>query len=97
MSRSALWRQEANVKERHRHAQDVWERVLEEGRSNARNKGVLPLVNTQNFGFPPMLLQNISTSPYFINKCCLEIENWNALVDEIFYNVTHVEPWAAGE
>lgn len=31
MSRSALWRQEANVKERERQANETFSRVLEEG------------------------------------------------------------------
>ena len=32
MSRSALWRQEANVKERQRQADETFQRVLEEGK-----------------------------------------------------------------
>ena len=43
-----------------------------------------------------MLLQNIAKSPYFI-KCCNQLQDWNALVDEIYYEVKHLEPWTAGK
>merc|ERR1719253_358937 len=42
-----------------------------------------------------MLLQNISKSPYFL-KCCEKLTDWNTLVDEIYYEVQHLEPWTAG-
>jgi pre-mRNA-splicing factor 38B len=43
-----------------------------------------------------MLLQNIVKSPYF-QKCCRDITDWNSLVDQIYYDVKHVEPWAHGK
>lgn len=38
MSRSALWRQEANIQERERQAQDVFLNAVEEGRVRAKSK-----------------------------------------------------------
>jgi hypothetical protein len=42
-----------------------------------------------------MLLQAISKSGYFA-KCCREIGDWSKLVDEIYYEVKHLEPWTIG-
>ena len=42
-----------------------------------------------------MLLQNISKSPYFL-KCCNNLNDWNALVDEIYYEVKSLDPWSNG-
>lgn len=97
MSRSALWRQESGVKEREQHAQEMFNQVVEEGRNN-RTKGLLPLYGPDDsFQFNPMLLNNIILkSTYFAKTCCEKITDWNALVDEIYYQVKHVEPWAAG-
>ncbi len=39
MSRSALWRQEANVKERERQANETFSRVLEEGKVRLGERG----------------------------------------------------------
>jgi len=94
MSRSALWRQEAGVKERELVAQDAFQTAVEEGR-NVRTKGMVPLYGpTDSFHIHPMLLQCIVKAPYFV-KCCNDLKDWNALVDEIYYEVKHVEPWAA--
>ncbi|KAL3934541.1 MAG: hypothetical protein SGBAC_009768 [Bacillariaceae sp.] len=60
MSRSALWRQEGNVKGRQREAEELFNLAVEEGR------------------------------------CCRDITDWNKLVDEIYYQVKHLQPWAAG-
>ena len=43
MSRSALWRQEAHVKERERQAQDVFSTAVEEGRVSAFHCHLLTL------------------------------------------------------
>ena len=42
-----------------------------------------------------MLLQNIIKSKIF-QKSCNDIHDWNTLVDEIYYKVTHLEPWTTG-
>jgi len=97
MSRSALWRQEVNVKERERVASENFQTVVEEGRNNACNKGVIPLHGPDDtFNINPMLLANITKSSYF-QKCCSKLKDWNAVVDEIYYKVTHVEPWTPGK
>ena len=63
-----------------------------------RAAGVLPLVGPDDtFNLNPMLLHNISVSPYFYQKCYGKIKDWNALVDEIYYEVKHLEPWTPGK
>lgn len=95
MSRSALWHQEKNIQKRQQEAEEAWEQAVEEGRHN-RAKNLVPLWGSdEGFNFNPMLLHNIRKSPYFV-KCCRELKDWNALVDEIYYRVDHMEPWAVG-
>ena len=63
---------------------------------NTRQKNLLQLWGPDDsFYFNPMLLQNIVQSNYF-QKCCRDITDWNMLVDEIYYQVKHLQPWAAG-
>lgn len=96
MSRSALWRQEANVKDRQRRADELFSQAIEEGRRR-HLKNILPLVGPDDtFNIHPMLLQNIAKSPYF-QKCVEKLVDWNMVVDEIYYEVKHMEPWTAGE
>jgi hypothetical protein len=97
MSRSALWHQEKNVQKRQQEAEEVWNNALEEGRNNSRTTKNLVFWSRldDGFNFNPMLLQNIKKSPYFL-KICREIKDWTALVDEVYYKVDHMEPWAAG-
>jgi pre-mRNA-splicing factor 38B len=97
MSRSALWRQEDNVKERERKAALTFGNAVEEGRNNNHLKGVIPLACPDDtFNLHPMLLHNVVNSAYF-QKCCEKLTDWNTLVDEIYYEVKHMEPWTAGE
>ena len=97
MSRAALNRQEANVQERKRQAEEAFRLAIDEGRSRHRSTGVLPLVGPDDtFNINSMLLHNISLSPYFYQKCYGKIKDWNALVDEIYYEVKHLEPWTPG-
>ena len=49
-----------------------------------------------SFHFNPVLLEKIIKSRYF-QKCCREITDWNKLVDEIYYSVQDLEPWAIGK
>ena len=94
MSRSALWHQERNVNRRNKEADEAWEQALEEGRNN---RNAIPLWGPDDtFRLEPMLLNAIKKSPYFL-KCCRELKNWNELVDEIYYKVESLEPWAVGE
>ncbi len=59
-------------------------------------KGLIPVKDDRTFNLNPMLLQNISKSPYFI-KSCSKIKDWTSLVDEIYYEVKHAEPWTQGK
>lgn len=98
MSRSALWRQEDNVKERERKAIHIFNTAIDEGRNanNSLRRGVIPLVCPDDtFNLHPMVLQNIRNSMYF-QKCCEKLTDWNMVVDEIYYEVKHMEPWTAG-
>ena len=86
------------MKERQRQAEESFHLAIEEGRSRNRSAGVLPLVGPDDtFNLNPMLLHNISVSPYFYQKCYGKIKDWNALVDEIYYEVKHLEPWTPGK
>ena len=59
-------------------------------------KGLIPIIKEDTFNLNPMLLQNIMKSPYFI-KCCTKLQDWNMLVDEIYYELKHLEPWSQGK
>lgn len=96
MSRSALWKQEGKVKERERRAEAIFEAAVEEGRSRSA-KSVMPLWGPDDsFHFNPLLLQNTIHSPYF-QKCCENLKDWNAVVDEIYYEVKHLLPFQVGK
>jgi pre-mRNA-splicing factor 38B len=64
---------------------------------NNRAKNLLPFwgPDDSTFHFNPLLLQKVIRSQYF-QKCCRDITDWNSLVDEIYYQVKHLEPWAVG-
>lgn len=94
MSRAALWHQEANIKERERLATETYENALQEGKSRSQ-KGLIALVRDDSFNLNPMLLQNISKSPYFL-KTCNKVRDWTSLVDEIYFEVKHMDPWTQG-
>lgn len=94
MSRAALWKQESNVREREQRADDIFQQAVEEGKQ--RGGGVLPLWGSpDSFHFNPLLLRNIIKSPYF-QKCCQDLADWNAVIDEIYYEVKFVQPFAQG-
>ena len=97
MSRSALWRQDDNIKDRERKAFTLFQSVIDEGRHANSNRGVIPLIGPDDtFNLHPMLLHNIWNSTYF-QKCCDKLTDWTMLVDEIYYEVKHMEPWTAGK
>lgn len=140
MSRSALWRQEVNIQEREKQAQDLFLQAIEEGKvrvnarchylicgglfwndddshwnmpgcarfnsplvshvwkQNNRTKNLVPLWgNLNTFNLNSVLLQNITKSPYFYKKCLQELSDWTSVVDEIYYEVKHLEPWNGGK
>ena len=93
MSRSALWRQEGNVKERERRGEEIFRTACEEGKSRSRRGQVLPLWGPEeSFHFNPLLLRNTIQSPYF-QKCCQKLNDWNAVIDEIYYEVKSLQPF----
>ena len=95
MSRAALWRQEGNVKERERRAEEVFAKAVSEGRQKGRARGVLPLWGPDDsFHFNPLLLKNTIHSSYFQNAC-ETLNDWNAVIDQIYYEVKHVQPFSS--
>jgi pre-mRNA-splicing factor 38B len=97
MSRSALWRQEGNVKEREREAEEAFAEALEGGRQR-KSSSTLPLWgagdNDDTFHWHPVLLRNTIHSSYFI-KCCRELQDWNAIIDEIYCEVKTMDTFCS--
>lgn len=97
MSRSALWRQETNVKEREQRGDDLFQEACAQGRSRGRGGSVLPLWGPDDsFHFNPLLLRNTIQSPYF-QKCCTKLTDWNSVIDEIYYEVKNMQPFETGK
>jgi len=95
MSRAALWRQEGNVKERERRAEEIFESAVAEGMQRGRGKNMLPLWGPEDsFHFNPLLLKNTIHSQYF-QKSCQTLTDWNAVIDEIYLEVKHVQPFSS--
>lgn len=88
MSRSALSRQAGNVKGREMRADELFQEACVEGRS----RGVPVWGSDDAFHLHPMLLRNMIQSQYF-QKCCENLKNWNAVVDEIYYQVKTLQPF----
>jgi len=79
---------------REKQADDLFMMAVEEGRNNPSRS--LPLWGPDDsFHFNPVLLEKIIKSHYF-QKCCREITDWNKLVDEVYYKVQDLEPFAVG-
>jgi pre-mRNA-splicing factor 38B len=94
MSRAALWRQEGNAKEREIRAEEIFRHACETGR---RKASALPLWGDDtSFHFNPLLLQNCIQSPYF-QKCCENLNDWKAVVDEIYYEVKSLPVFQVGK
>jgi len=96
MSRAALWKQEEKVKAREARADELYRTVVEKGR--ASSKKALPLWGADDgtFHINQLLLQNIIHMPYF-QKCCENLQDWNAIIDEIYYECKHVLPFQTGK
>jgi pre-mRNA-splicing factor 38B len=94
MSRTALHRQEGGSRGREIRAEEIFETACEEGR---RKSSSLPLWGDDtSFHFNPLLLQNCILSPYF-QKCCENLKDWNAVIDEIYYEVKSVQVFQVGK
>lgn len=56
---------------------------------------VLNYACNEKMGLNPLIYTNILQSPYFKNNLIL-LKNYNDVINEIFYNVKHLEPWEKG-
>jgi len=77
----------------------VYEEEEEEEEIEARNGrggNVLPIWgNQRTMNMNPLILTNVTNSPYFkVNL--FEIKTYHEVVDQIYYKVTHLEPWEKG-
>ena len=88
MSRAALRVQEGNAREREQRAEEIFARACDEGR-NRPNALPLWADDRKAFHFNPLLLRHTIQSPYF-QKCCEKLKDWNAVIDEIYYEVKHL-------
>ncbi|PSN52544.1 Pre-mRNA-splicing factor 38B [Blattella germanica] len=61
-----------------------------------KKNNVLPLWgNERTMNLNPMILTNIQSSHYFkVNL--YELKTYHEVIDEIYYKVTHLEPWEKG-
>ena len=83
------------MKERERRAEEIFESAVEEGRQKGRGKNVLPLWGPEDsFHFNPLLLKNTIQSQYF-QKCCQTLTDWNSVIDEVYTEVQHVQPFSS--
>ncbi|KAL3156476.1 hypothetical protein ABBQ38_000781 [Trebouxia sp. C0009 RCD-2024] len=51
--------------------------------------------NNTTYNVETVLRKNIVDSEYWRNTCA-KLQTWEEIVDQIFYDVTHVEPWMSG-
>jgi len=68
------------------------------GGGNVKGAGHLRLQfygNERTMNLNPLILSNVQGSPYFKNEL-FEMRTFHEVVDEIYYKVDHLEPWAAG-
>lgn len=64
--------------------------------SGPRKPNTLPIWGSPTtMNLNPLILTNIQTSPYYTGRLT-EIKTYHEIVDEIYYKVTHLEPWERG-
>lgn len=51
--------------------------------------------NKTTYNIETVLRKNIVDSEYWRNTCA-KLQTWEEIVDQIFYDVDHVEPWMSG-
>ncbi|EME29643.1 pre-mRNA-splicing factor 38B [Galdieria sulphuraria] len=51
--------------------------------------------NKKTFNFPEKVISNVLRSPYF--RSLYELKTFNQVVDEIYNQVSYLEPWVAGK
>ncbi|MCL4128344.1 UNVERIFIED_CONTAM: hypothetical protein GTU68_024518 [Idotea baltica] len=61
-----------------------------------KKSNVLPMWgNEKTMNLNPLILTNIQSSQYFkVNL--YQLKTYHEVIDEIYYNVTHLEPWEKG-
>ncbi|MBN3324472.1 PR38B factor, partial [Atractosteus spatula] len=64
--------------------------------ASGKQGNVLPLWgNEKTMNLNPMILTNVLSSPYFKVQL-YELKTYHEVVDEIYFKVTHIEPWEKG-
>ncbi|KAI1882906.1 hypothetical protein AGOR_G00239720 [Albula goreensis] len=64
--------------------------------ASGKHGNVLPLWgNEKTMNLNPMILTNVLSSPYFKVQL-YELKTYHEVVDEIYFKVTHIEPWEKG-
>lgn len=79
------WNNSSGCDEEHRPAQ-----------KEGKKSNVLPLWgNERTMNLNPLILTNIQSSHYFkVNL--YELKTYHEVIDEIYYKVSHLEPWEKG-
>ena len=68
----------------------------EEGDDVGRKNGELPFWgNQQTMNINPLILTNVRNSMYY-KSTLLDLKTYHEVVDQIYYKVTHLEPWEKG-
>merc|ERR1711976_689700 len=74
--------------------EEEWEE--EEEDCGGRKGNVLPFWgNQQTMNLNPLVLTNIQNSPYFKSNL-FDLKTYHEVIDEIYYKVSHLEPWEKG-
>ena len=69
-----------------------WEEDDDVGKKN----GELPFWgNQQTMNINPLILTNVRNSAYY-KSTLLDLKTYHEVVDQIYYKVTHLEPWEKG-
>ncbi|XP_047487428.1 pre-mRNA-splicing factor 38B-like isoform X2 [Penaeus chinensis] len=67
----------------------------EKGGANKKPNGLPIWGNEKSMNLNPLILTNIQSSQYFkVNL--YQLKTYHEVIDEIYYNVTHLEPWEKG-
>lgn len=67
----------------------------EEKAANKKSNGLPIWGNEKSMNLNPLILTNIQSSQYFkVNL--YQLKTYHEVIDEIYYNVSHLEPWEKG-
>ncbi|CRK92976.1 CLUMA_CG006561, isoform A [Clunio marinus] len=62
---------------------------------NRKRNNVLPLYGNDSMNLNPLILTNIQSSVYF-KVTLFQLKTYHEVIDEIYYQVKHLEPWERG-